>query len=241
MNRLVLCVALFCVTLPAAADMAAVRRLAESQLMLGDRIEHVQRSPYAGLYEVDTTGPAGPAVYYVNPSATLIFSGQIIDARTGRSLTQERVHELAGTKWQSLPFDLAIKTVRGKGRLKIAVFSDPNCSYCRQFEKTLAQVDDITVYTFLYPVLKPSSVPLAESVWCSQDRAKAWEDWMLRHVRPAAAPTCETPISKLVALGKSLGASVTPTWFLQDGKRYQGPRPRAELVKLLDLAAAHGR
>jgi len=237
MNRLLVCIALLAVVLPARADSAAVRRLAESQLMLGDKLERVLRSPYDDLYEVDVRGPEGLTVYYVNPSASLIFEGQIIDAYNGRNLTQERVHLLSAIKWQSLPFASAITTVRGTGRRKIAVFTDPNCPYCRRFEKSLAQISDLTVYTFLDPILEASSVPLAESVWCSKDRAKAWQDLMLRQVRPNAAPDCETPIKLLVELGRSLGVSTTPTWFLQDGERYQGAISRAELIKLLNTAS----
>lgn len=233
MNRLLVCVALFLITVPALADSAAVRRLAESQLAPGDEIEHVLRSPYAGLYEVDVRGPEGRSVYYVDPSATLIFSGPIIDARSGRNLTQERLHTLSAINWKSLPLKLAITTVRGTGSPAIAVFADPNCPYCRRLEKTLAQIENVTVYTFLYPVLEPSSVPLAKAVWCSQDRGKAWHDLMLRRLRPEAAPHCPTPLRQLVALGKSLGVSSTPTWFLQNGERHKGTLSRSALVALL--------
>ncbi|HUX24540.1 MAG TPA: DsbC family protein [Burkholderiales bacterium] len=241
MYRRLVCAALLFAALPALADDAAVRRLVESRLMPGDELERVLRSPYEGLYEVDVRGAEGPVVYYVNPSATLIFPGPIIDARSGRNLTQERLHALSVVKWQSLPLKLAIKAVRGTGASEIAVFSDPNCPYCRRFEKTLTQIDNITVYTFLYPILTASSVPLAESVWCSKDRAKAWQDLMLRRVRPSAAPGCESPIKKIVALGRSFGAVTTPTWFLPDGKRFEGAMSRTELVKLLDAASPRRR
>lgn len=241
MNRLLVCIALVVVVLPARADSAAVRRLAESQLHIGDTLERVLRSPYDGLYEVDIRGPEGPMVYYVNQSASLIFEGQVIDAQSGRNLTQERIHLLSAIKWQSLPFASAIKSVRGSGRREIAVLTDPNCPYCRRLEKTLAQISDLTVYTFLYPILEPSSVPLAESVWCSKDRAKAWRDLMLHQLRPNATPDCETPIKQIVALGRSLGASTTPTWFLRDGERYQGAISRADLIKLLDATSPHER
>lgn len=234
MNRLLICAVLCLVSFPVLADSAAVKRLAESQLMLGDKIEHILRSPYAGLYEVDVRGPEGPSVYYVNPSATLIFSGQIIDARSGRNLTQERIHALNAIHWASLPFKLAFTNVRGTGQPSIAVFTDPNCPYCRRFERTLTQIKNITVYTFLYPTLEPTSKPLANAVWCSKDPAKAWEALMLDRRPPKAVPNCNAPLGKLIALGRSLDVTTTPTWFLQNGDRHQGTLSRSALAALLE-------
>jgi thiol:disulfide interchange protein DsbC len=163
-----------------------------------------------------------------------MIAGQILDVRTGRNLTEERLRKLSAIHWDSLPFVSAITTVRGSGRRKIAVFSDPNCPYCQRFEKILAGIDDITVHIFLYPVIKPESVALTKAIWCSRDRAGAWHALLLRGVRPTAAPDCDTPVDTLVALGRRLGATSTPTWFLQNGERYSGAMGAEKLIKLLD-------
>jgi thiol:disulfide interchange protein DsbC len=220
----------------AGADEAAVRRLVQEQ-MRGIPIESVQKMPTADLYEVVVRGPDGPAIYYVDGGATLIIAGPVIEAKSGRNLTEERQRKLNTIKWSSLPSDSAVTTVRGNGRRKIAVFSDPNCPYCKKFEKDLAKLDDITVHIFLFPVIKPESVAQTKSVWCSKDRAKAWADLMLRDVQPAAKPDCDTPVDKLVALGRELGANATPTWFVETGERYSGALALEEIRKVLDKAS----
>jgi len=221
----------------ALAGEDAVRLLIESRLPPGAEIEGVRKLPYADLYEVAIRSARGPAVYYVDGAASVLFAGDLIEAKTGRNLTEERMRQLSAIKWNSLPFASAITSVRGNGRRRIAVFSDPNCPYCKRFEETLARLDDITVHIFLYPVIKPESVPLAKSVWCSKNRAKAWDDLMLRGVAPAVAPDCDTPVDKLIALGHSLGASSTPTWFLENGERHSGAMRLEDLRALLDKAS----
>ena len=221
----------------AGADESAVRRMVQDKLRGSGAVESVQKMPWGGLYEVVARGPDGPQIYYVDGDARVIIAGQAIDAKTGRNLTEERQRKLSAVRWSSLPLDQAITTVHGTGRRKIAVFSDPNCPFCKQFEKDLARLDDITVHILLYPVIKPESVPLTKSVWCSRDRAGAWNDLMLRDIQPTAKPDCDTPVEKLVALGRKLGANSTPTWFLENGERYQGALPLAEVTRLLDAAS----
>jgi thiol:disulfide interchange protein DsbC len=170
--------------------------------------------------------------------AGAVNPAELLDPRDAFRLSAanavESTHRAPRIDWKSLPFDSAITTVRGDGRRKIAVFSDPNCPYCKRFEKDLAKLDDITVHIFLYPVIKPDSVRLTKSVWCSKDRAKAWHDLMLRGVEPAAKPDCDTPVEKLVALGRKLGANSTPTWFLENGERYRGAFALEDVRQLLD-------
>jgi thiol:disulfide interchange protein DsbC len=221
----------------AAADEAAVRRMVQSKLGAGGRIESVQRMPGSGLFEVVIRAADGPQVYYVDERASVIVAGPMFDAKTGRNLTEERMQRLNAVSWDSLPLEWAVTTTRGSGRRKIAVFSDPNCPYCKRFEKDLAKLDDITVHILLYPVIKPESVLQAKSVWCSKDRASAWNDLMLRDIQPTATPDCDTPVERLVALGRKLGANSTPTWFLQDGRRYKGAIPLDEVARLLDAAS----
>lgn len=223
--------------LPALADEAAVRRMVQDKLRGSGQIASVQKAPFGDLYEVVIGSADGPQVYYVDSGANVIISGQMIEAKSGRNLTEERQRKLNTIKWSSLPFGDAITTMRGTGRRKIAVFSDPNCPYCKRFEKDLARLNDITVHIFLYPVIKPESVTQTKSVWCSTDRAKAWADLMLRDIPPSAKPDCDTPVEKLVALGHKLGASSTPTWFVESGERYQGALPVDEVTRLLDAAS----
>ena len=224
----------------ALADEAAVRRMLQAKL--GDGvIESVQKAPFGDLYEVVLRDAEGVRIIYVDGAASVILTGQAIDAKTGRSLTEERQRKLGAIKWSSLPFDDAITIVRGDGRRKIAVFSDPNCPYCKRFEKDLAQLDDSTVYIFLFPVIRPESVAQTKSVWCSPDRAKAWRDLMLRGVQPTAQPDCKTPVDKLVALGRRLGANATPTWFVETGERYSGALAFDDVRKILDEASTSKR
>lgn len=163
--------------------------------------------------------------------------GNLIDMRTDRNLTEERLRKLSAIDWNQLPFHWALTTRRGNGRRQIAIFSDPNCPYCQKFENDLAALDNLTIHIFMWPVVKEESVRQTKSVWCSKDRAKAWNDLMLKHVEPTAPTDCENPIDELVALGKRLGATGTPTWFLPDGNRYTGALPMSEVVPLLDATA----
>ncbi len=221
----------------AIADEAAVRRMMEAKLAAGGRVESVARMPGAGLFEVVIRGADGPQIFYVDERASVLVVGQAFDARSGRNLTEERMRKLSAIRWDALPFQWAITDRRGNGRRKIAIFSDPNCPYCKRFEEDLAKLDDITVHIFPYAVIKPESVRQAKAVWCSKDRVKAWNDLMFRRIEPAAAPDCDTPVEKLVEYGRGVGASSTPTWFLETGERYSGALPLDRVRALLDAAS----
>lgn len=221
----------------ASADETAVRRLIQSRIGIDAKIETIARVPGSSLYEVAIRSADGPQLFYVDERASVIVVGHLLDGNSGRNLTEERLRKLNAIDWKSLPFASAITTTRGNGRRKLAVFSDPNCPYCKRFEKDLAKLDDITVYIFLYPVIRPESLPLTKSVWCSPDRAKAWNDLMLRDIEPTASPDCDTPVEKLVALGRKLGANTTPTWFVETGERYSGAIPLEDTRRILDATS----
>ena len=225
----------------AFADEATVRRMMQDKVRGGGQLESVQRAPFGDLYEVVVRAPDGPLVYYVDSSATVIIAGQVFQAKSGRNLTEERQRELTKVKWSSLPFHWAITSVRGTGRRKIAILSDPNCPYCKRFEEDLARLDDITVHILPWAVVKPESVRQAKAVWCSKDRVKAWNELMFRRIEPQAPADCDNPIDKLIEYGKKLGANSTPTWFLETGERYSGAMPLEEVTKLLDRASAPKR
>ena len=165
---------------------------------------------------------------------TYIFSGNIIDAKTMQNLTQKRMSELNAIKWENLPLDAAFKTVHGNGKRLLAVFVDPNCPYCKRFEKDLAKVDDITVYTFLFPILSQDSHQKAQAIWCSADKSKAWNDLMLNGKVPAAA-NCDTPIAKNLAFARKNNITGTPTLIFANGERVPGAVSAEQLEKMLAL------
>ena len=220
------------------ADEASVRRMMQQKLGASGTVESVQKAPFGDLFEVVVRAPEGPLIYYVDERASVIIAGSVVDAGSGRNLTEERQRKLNAIKWKSLPFQWAITHKRGTGRRKIAVLSDPNCPFCKRFEEDLARLDDITVHIFPYAVIKPESVRQAKAVWCSKDRVKAWNDLMFRRIEPSASGNCDTPIERIIALGRRLGAQSTPTWFLETGERYAGALPLERVVRLLDAASA---
>jgi thiol:disulfide interchange protein DsbC len=224
-------------SLAAHADEKTIRAVIESKIP-DTQVLSVRKLPYAGLYEVAVQRAEGARVYYTDAAAHIILAGaNLIEMRTGRSLTEERLRQLTAIDWGKLPFKWAVTTRRGKGRRQIAIFSDPNCPYCRTFERDLAKLDDLTVHIFMYPVITADSVRQTKSVWCSKDRAKAWNDLMLRDIEPTAPTTCPDPIDELVALGRKLGATSTPTWFLPNGQKYQGALPMEQVIPLLNATA----
>lgn len=229
-------VAVAAISLAARADEQAIRQVFKSKLP-NSQVIGVEKLRYAELYEVTVQGDQGYAVFYTDAQGQVMLIGNMIETRTDRNLTEERLRKLSAIDWNQLPFHWAVTTRRGDGRRQIAIFSDPNCPFCQKFEKDLAAVDNITVHIFMWPVIKPESVRQTKSVWCSKDRAKAWNDLMLKRVEPTAPTDCENPIEELIALGKRLGAASTPTWFLPNGEKYAGALPMNVVVPLLDATA----
>ena len=237
MVRIILAALVAVASLGAAADEAAVRRMIQEKLRGPSQLESVRKAPWGALYEVVVRGPEGWQIYYVDEGANVIISGQAIDAKSGRNLTEERSRELNRVEWSSLPLRWAITSKRGSGRRKIAILSDPNCPYCKRFEEDLAKLDDITVHILPYAVLGPKSTRQARAVWCSKDRVKAWNELMFRRIEPPAAADCDNPIDRLAQFGRSIGANSTPTWFLESGERFSGAMPLDEARRLLDEAS----
>jgi thiol:disulfide interchange protein DsbC len=220
----------------ALGDEGAIRRSLEGKL--GLKIEGIEPGPLPGLYEVRFRSPnGGVQVIYADASGSYIIQGNIYDVRTERDLTEERLRKLNAIKFESLPLDLAVKVQRGNGRRVLAMFSDPYCPYCVQFERTLQQINDITVYVFMYPVIRPQNADHSRAVWCSADRAKAWLELALHHKRPSASPTCDNPVDKNIRLGKSLGINSTPTLILANGERVSAGLSAKDLADVLDEVA----
>ncbi len=206
---------------------AIIKRTLEGRLG-GVKVDAVAKTPYLGLYEVRLDNE----ILYTDEKMNYIFSGNIIDGKSMQNLTEKRLRDLSAIKWENLPLDAAVKTVRGNGRRMLAIFSDPNCPYCKRFEKDLAKVDDVTIYTFLYPILSQDSHEKSKAVWCSADKSKAWSELMLNGTVPVAA-RCDTPIEKNLALGRKYRVNGTPTLVFANGERVPGAIPQAQLEKLL--------
>jgi len=209
------------------ADEASVKRGVEARFE-GVKVGSVARTPYAGLYEV----VIGETILYTDEKVSFFFKGDVIDARSQKNLTEERQQKLSAIRFEDLPLDLAIKQVRGNGKRVVAIFSDPFCPYCKSLDRALMREDDITIYTFLYPILRAESPEKSRTIWCAPDRAKAYYDFMLNGREPAAASGCSAPVEKWLALGQKVGVRATPTSFATSGQRILGARPE-ELIKLL--------
>ena len=233
-NRFLIAVAALLFSWQVLADEAAIRRMLEPRL--GVKIEGIEPSPVPGLYEVRFRSPNGMQVIYVDATGAYVIQGNILDLRRERDLTEERLRKLNAIKFESLPLDLAVKVQRGNGKRVLAMFSDPYCPACRQFERVLAQIDNLTVYVFMYPVIRPENADHSRRVWCSPDRAKAWLDLAAAPTPkvPNAPITCADPVDKVLQLGRTLGVNSTPTLILANGERVTGGLSAADLKELLE-------
>ena len=225
--------------LPVAANEAAIRKALEGKLE-GGRIEGIQPAPVPGLWEVRYRGADGVQLLYSDATGTHIIQGRIFELRSDRDLTEERMRKLNAVRFDSLPLDLTVKVQRGSGRRVMAMFSDPYCPACRSFERTLAQVDDITIYIFMYPVIRPENANHSRAVWCSPDRAKAWLELAAaaQPKVPAAGASCANPVDQVLAVGRKLRVNATPTLFLANGERISGGLALSDLRKILDQTSA---
>ena len=241
MRRIILFVALLLVG-SVHANEAQIRKALEPKLG-GAKIEGIQPAPVAGLWEVRLRTERGIRIVYTDASAAYVIDGNIHELRTNRDLTEERLRKLNAIKFESLPLDLAVKVQRGNGKRVLAMFSDPYCPACRNFERALAQVDDVTVYVFMYPVIRPENADHSKAVWCSPDRVKAWLELAAapQPKVPQAAPSCPNPIDKVLELGRKLSVNSTPTLFFQNGERLAGGLGPDDLKEMLDRTATARR
>lgn len=199
---------------------STVKKAVETWLQGRYKVESVSKTPMAGIVEVRI----GTDLLYADEKGTFaIVEGQLVNLKTGANLTAGRMEEINKIDFSKLPLDLALKTVRGNGKRVMAVFEDPYCSFCRTYRKTLLDMNNVTIYTFFFPILRAESETVSRNAWCAKNREEAWNDWMLFGKEPPAAPSgCKFEAEKLLALGKSLGVTGTPTTFLSDGRRLQG-------------------
>jgi thiol:disulfide interchange protein DsbC len=241
LNRLLLLIAALALSSAALADEADLRRTLEPKL--GVQIEGIEESPVPGLYEVRYRSPQGVQVLYVDATGSYVIQGNVFDLRAKRDLTEERLRKLNAIKFESLPLDLAVKVQRGNGKRVLAMFSDPYCPACRQFERSLAQVDNVTIYVFMYPVIRPENIDHSRMVWCSADRAKAWLELAAapKPKVPNAPANCGDPVEKVLKLGRSLAVNSTPTLVLANGERVSGGLSPEDLKDLLDQRREAGK
>ncbi|WP_338846190.1 DsbC family protein [Massilia sp. W12] len=203
-----------------AATEAEVKRIIEPRLGDGVKVDSVRLTPYSGLYEVRTNGD----IIYTDRKGEFLFVGNILNSKTYENYTKARVDEINKIKFSDLPLDLAMKVVKGDGKRVMAIFEDPNCGYCKRFRQTtLKEIDNVTIYTFLYNILSEDSSVKSKNIWCSPDKVKALDDWMIENKQPPAAPAnCANPNEKVAELGRKLRINGTPAIFFADGSRIPG-------------------
>ena len=219
MKLSLLAATLACVSFAAVADESDVRKAAEAKL---GKVEKLVKAPMPGLWEVTVDSQ----IFYVDDKASYLIFGNLLDMKTGRNITAER-------QFNSLPLELALKQVRGNGKNVMVTFEDPNCGYCKKLAKDVLTLKDVTVYTFLLPVLGDDSYEKSKAIWCAPDKAKAWVDWMTANkAPPAASAKCDiSGLNKSAQLGGKLRINGTPAIFFAGGERVGGYIPAEEITK----------
>jgi thiol:disulfide interchange protein DsbC len=215
----------------AQAGEADIKEALQKRIPQIGQVKQINKSAMPGLYEVVTEDH----LFYTDENALYLIDGALYDLKTMRNITDERSRKLFAIDFNNLPLNLAVKKVKGKGTRKLAIFTDPNCGFCKRLEHELLKIDNVTLYLFLYPMF-PGSEEKARGVWCSKNQVKAWDDLMQNDIMPPAG-NCKTPIEKVVALGRQLKVSGTPALIFSDGTINPGYMPAAELEKAISAAA----
>lgn len=219
----------------AFAQEAVIRKNLAERLPALAKIDEVSKTPMNGLYELRVNDSD---IFYTDAEGNFLLQGNLIDTRAKRNLTEERVDKLSAINFADLPLKDAFTQVRGNGKRKMAVFEDPNCGYCKRFERDLQKVNDVTIHTFLIPILSPDSVEKSKNIWCAKDKSKAWLDWMVRD-QTAAKASCDTAaLDRNLAFGKKYKITGTPTVFFADGSRVPGAIGAQQIEKMLASAKA---
>ena len=215
----------------ATAQEAAIRKNLAERMPEFQKIDEVTLTAMPGIYEVRMDSN----LFYTDAKGAYIIQGEMMDVNQKRNLTAERMDKLNAIDFNALPLKDAFTIVRGNGKRKLAVFEDPNCGYCKRFERDLQSLDNVTVHMFLYPILGNDSVEKSRAIWCAKDREGAWLDWMVRDKPPASASAkCDTSaISRNVEFGKKHRITGTPTLIFADGTRVPGAIPAAQVEQRL--------
>lgn len=216
----------------AFAQEATIRKNLLERLPQIGKIDEITKAPVPGLFEVRV----GTDIFYTDAEGHYLIEGQVLDLRQRKNITEERQQKLLAVDFDKLPLKDAFTVVRGDGKRRLAVFQDPNCGFCKKFERDLQKLDNVTIHMFLYPILGNDSVAKARNIWCARDKAKTWQDWMVRDVAiPAApAPGCDaSALDRNREFGRKHQITGTPTLLFTDGRRVPGAITAAQVDKLL--------
>ena len=226
-----LAIAAMTLSLSATAQEATIRKTLAERIPQMDKIDEVRPTPMAGLFEVRI----GTDLFYTDAKGNYVIQGELIDTKARRNLTEDRIAKLTAVDFSALPLKDAFTIVRGDGKRKVAVFEDPNCGYCKRFERDLQNVDNVTIHMYLYPILGGDSPAKSRAVWCAKDRAATWQDLMVRDKpAPAADAKCDVDaIARNVELGRKLRITGTPTLVFADGTRVPGALTSAQVEQRL--------
>ena len=190
-------------------------------------IENIQATDMKGIY----SGSVDGQVVYVGEDAQHILVGSMYRLSDQKNLTKDLVLKQNSIDWKKLPLQDAVKSVRGNGKRQIAIFSDPNCPYCKQLETELNKLNDVTIYTFIYPI-KNQSIAVSKQVFCEKAPALAWSNLISKGIQPSSKKTCANPIERNLSLGKSLGLNGTPAIIFSNGFKVMGSHPAQEIEKM---------
>ena len=232
MNKLFFNLAAVCALLLSVGPLQAqseqqIKTELQKKIGANTKIKSVSASPITGIYEV----MVGNDVFYTDTNAKYLIQGEIIELASGKNITEQRQADLNRIKWSELSPANALKAVKGNGTRQLAVFSDPNCGYCKRLEKSLQQLDNVTIYTYLIPILSADSAQKSKQIWCSADPQKTYVDWMINGIAPSGKSDCTTPLDKNTAFAKTYGITGTPTLFFTDGSRFPGAVQIADIEK----------
>ncbi|EFF84128.1 hypothetical protein HMP0015_0379 [Acinetobacter haemolyticus ATCC 19194] len=187
------------------------------------QVTNIQATEMTGLYSANLDNQ----IIYLDENAEHMFIGSMVRLKDQKNLTKDLVLKQNSIDWQKLPLQDAIKTVKGNGKRQLAIFSDPNCPYCKQLEAELDKLNDVTIYTFIY-ALKPQSIAVSKQVWCDANPSYAWKNLLQKNVQPKAK-TCANPIDRNLALGRKLGVNGTPTLIFSNGLKMVGGRSAEDI------------
>ena len=221
-------------TLGAQANEAVIRKTLAERIPQLSKIDEVRATPMDGLFEVRI----GTDLFYTDARGNYLIQGELIDTKARRNLTEDRINKLTAVKFDELPLKDAVTIVRGDGSRKLAVFEDPNCGYCKRFERDMQNINNVTVHLFLYPILSPDSVEKSRNIWCAKSPEAAWHDLMLREKTPASASCDTAALQRNLALGKKYKITGTPTLVFTDGSRGPGAIGAQEVEKRLAETAS---
>ena len=215
--------------LAAQAQEAAIRKNLAERIPALSQIDEISKTPMPGLYEVRV----GNELLYTDAEGNYLIQGSLLDTRNKKNITDERIEKLTAVDFKDLPLKSAFTVVRGNGKRQMAVFEDPNCGYCKRFEKDMQKIDNVTVHMFLIPILGADSEEKSRNIWCAKDKVKVWNDWMHNNITPKAASCNTDALTTNLEFAKKYRITGTPTIVFADGTRVPGAINAQQVEKLL--------